>query len=178
MKCNHIIKISVLSILTFAFLSCSSQENEKQERQKEIDSYTKAINSNPILLDQKKADTILTLYKNYINDYPQDTMSEFYLFQMYNIYTNLNDCDSAIHCLDRIIKEYPNGKKVGAAYFFKGVALNDVCLNKEASIKAFEEYIRRYPNNPNVKTAKRMMQIDTMQNPINFIKNNEDTIDK
>ena len=175
-KFNHTytIKVFALSIATFAFVACSSQETKQKKRQDEITAYAEAINTNPTALNPQKADTMINLYNNYIKDYPQDTMSEFYLFQMYNIYSAMNNCDSALACLDRIIKEYPNGKKVGAAYFFKGVVLNDVCLNKEESIKAFEKYIELYPDNPHVETAKRMIQLDTMKKPMQLLEDNND----
>lgn len=157
-------------LLSVAFLnSCQTQENAKLKRQQAITSKAEQINSNPVMLSQDNANELITLYDNYIKDYPEDTMCEYYLFQMHNVYSAMKNCDSALYCLDRIIKEYPNGKNVGAAYFFKGVVLNDVCNNHTMSIEAFNEYIRRYPDNPHAKDAKKMIELDTMQNPIQIL---------
>ncbi len=150
---TYIIKVLTLGIAILAFVACSSQETKQKKRQDEITAYAEAINTNPTALNPQKADTMINLY---------------------NIYSAMNNCDSALACLDRIIKEYPNGKKVGAAYFFKGVVLNDVCLNKEESIKAFEKYIELYPNNPHVETAKRMIQLDTMKKPMQLLEKSND----
>ena len=168
----YIIKGVLLTFMTLLVMSCSSQEKQQAKRQKVIKEYAELINSNPAALNAAKEDTVLKLYADYVKDYPQDTMSEFYLFQMYNIYSAMNNCDSALYCLDKIISDYPKGKKVGAAYFFRGVVLNDVCLNKDESIKAFEEYIRRYPDNPHAETARRMIQLDTMRNPVKILEGN------
>ncbi|MGP1515636.1 MAG: tetratricopeptide repeat protein [Bacteroidales bacterium] len=180
MKTNiaNIVEVSLIGILSLICISCSSQENKLQQRQKEIQSYADKINSNPTMLNKAVSDTLIALYGSYIKDYPKDTMSEFYLFQMHNIYAAMQNCDSALYCLDKIIKDYPTGKKVGAAYFFKGVVLNDVCLNKQGSILAFEEYIKRYPNNPHVATARRMIQLDTMQDPLEIINKENSLRDK
>ncbi|MBQ9254129.1 MAG: tetratricopeptide repeat protein [Bacteroidales bacterium] len=150
-------------------VSCNGGETKQQQRQKEIEKISNEINTNPVLLKEETANKILNLYNSYIKDYPQDTICEYYLFQMHNVYTAMRQCDSALYCLDRIITEYPKGKNVGAAYFFKGIVLNDVCHNREKSIEAFEEYIRRYPDNPHVYDAKRMIQMDTMKNPLELI---------
>ena len=69
-----------------------------------------------------------------------------------------------------MIQDYPNGTKIGAAYFFKGVYYKELCGNVEKSREAFQEYIERYPNNSHVEDAKRMMQMDTMQNPVDIVK--------
>ena len=105
------------------------------------------------------------MYSDYVKDYPEDTMSEYYLFQMSNVYSAMKECDKALDCLDKIIKDYPNGKKVGAAYFFKGVVLQDVCLNKEESIKAFELYIEKFPNSVHVHDAKKMIDFAKAKQP-------------
>ncbi|MBR1626059.1 MAG: tetratricopeptide repeat protein [Bacteroidales bacterium] len=170
----YILKVLLVVISGLLYISCSSQEDKQLQRQKDIKAYAEKINSNPIALTASNADTLISLYESYINDYPDDSMSEYYLFQMHNVYAAKNQCDSALYCLNKIIKDYPKGKNVGAAYFFKGVVLNDVCLNRDESIKAFEEYIRRYPNNPHVETARRIMQLDTMNNPIDLISNSND----
>ncbi|MBO6117090.1 MAG: tetratricopeptide repeat protein [Bacteroidales bacterium] len=157
--------------LVLLITACSSQEDKQQKRQKEISEYVDALNINPTLLDQKKADTLIAMYGNYVKDFPQDTMCEFYLFQMSNVYQAMNKCDSALYCLDRIIKEYPYGNKVGAAYFFKGVVLKDVCLNTQESVKAFETYIEKFPQSKHAETARRMIMLDTMQNELKYIEN-------
>lgn len=159
--------IAMTLLLSCSFASCT---NDQEKRQKEISQMATEINSNPTMLSTEKAEKMISLYSSYVKDYPQDTMCEYYLFQMHNVYSAMKNCDSALYCLDRIIKEYPNGKNVGAAYFFKGVVLNDVCANKEKSVEAFEEYIRRYPNNSHVEVAKKMIQMDTMKNPLDLIK--------
>ena len=165
---KSIILVAIIALL-FCNLSCSSQEQDKQRRKSEIEQFAEKINSNPIILNEQNADTLLHLYSNYIKDFPKDAMCDYYLFQMSNLYSNMKNCDSALYCLDRIIKEYPKGQKVGAAYFFKGVVLNDVCLNKEESIKAFQTYIEKFPKSKQVETAKRLMQLDTMRNPENIL---------
>lgn len=142
----------------------------QQDRQNEIEAYANGLISQPLLLDKQKADTLIDLYNRYVTDYPEDTMSEYYLYRMSQVYANLQNCNKAIDCLNRLIQKYPNSQKVGAARFFKGVYYKDVCDNVQKSRQAFEEYIEKYPNSPRVEDAKRLMQMDTMQNPSNILK--------
>lgn len=166
-----ILVVNIIMIVCIS--SCASKEDKQQERQQKIKTYSESLLDNPMSLDKNKADTLILLYDNYIKDFPKDTMRELYLFQMSQVYANMQDCNSSLQCLDRIIKEYPNGKKVGAAYFFKGVYLKEICLNTEESVKAFQTYIDKFPNSKQVETAKRMLEMDTMQNPVNILKDNE-----
>jgi TolA-binding protein len=166
---KNTIKVLVLVFISLAFVFCSAK-NDKEARQKQITDYENAINNAPQEIDAKKADSLITLYNNYVKDFPKDSLCADYLFRTSQIYGNLKDCNNALKYLDRIIKEYPKGNRVGAAYFFKGVMLQDVCLNKEEAIKAFNIYIQKFPNSKQVNTAKMMIQMDTMQNESNEIK--------
>ncbi len=175
-KLSIVVLCCVIST-SFLCFACNSaeknrakQEEQQKERRQEIELYATKINENPTALNKLNADTLINLYKTYINDYPKDTINEWYLFQLSQVYSAMNECDSALSCLDKIIKDFPNGNKVGAAYFFKGVIYNDVCLNKEESIKAFEQYINRYPNTKYTDVARKMIQMDTMKHPETLIK--------
>ena len=164
MKSKVIVFLSVIAVLLLT-VACTSGQNGKQDRQKSIEEYANRINEDPVALDKTKADSLIMMYSDYVKDYPEDTMSEYYLFQMSNVYSAMKECDKALDCLDKIIKDYPNGKKVGAAYFFKGVVLQDVCLNKEESIKAFELYIEKFPNSVHVHDAKKMIDFAKAKQP-------------
>lgn len=160
---KRVITIICIIIVTSAFVGCSAK-NDKEKRQKTITDYENAINNNPEQINIKKADSLISLYNSYVKDFPQDTMCADYLFRTSQIYGNLKDCNNALKYLDRIIKEYPNGHRVGAAYFFKGVMLEQVCSNKAEAVKAFQLYIQKFPNSKQVNTAKLMIQMDTMKN--------------
>ena len=173
MKKKSCVNILIILCSIIVFLSCSKNDNpvsQQQSRQKEIADYSNSLSDGSFVVDKAKADTLIKLYSEYVKDYPKDTISEYYLFQMSSVYANVGNCKKAIECLTRMIQDYPNGAKVGAAYFFKGVYYKELCGNIEKSREAFEEYIQKYPNNPHVADAKRMMQMDTMQNPADIIK--------
>ncbi len=163
--------LSATLLFCFSFISCKS--DNKEQRQKEIQDYADTLLNSPFAFDRNKADTLIHLYNGYIKDYKADTLCELYLFQMSQLYANSKECDSALYCLDRIIKEYPKGNKVGAAYFFKGVYLKEVCLNTEEAVRAFQTYIKKFPNSKQVQAAKRMIEMDTMKNPVNIFQTNE-----
>ncbi|MBR1770029.1 MAG: tetratricopeptide repeat protein [Bacteroidales bacterium] len=168
MKRNIVLALGVFACLCLCLIySCKDNKpaDPKEERQQAITDYVEKIKEESLILDKKKADTLIEMYKQYVNDYPEDTVSEFYLFQMANVYANIGDCKKTIDCLNRLIQKYPNGSKVGAAYFFKGVFYKEICNNKEKSKAAFEQYIEKYPDNPHVEEAKRFMQLDSMENP-------------
>ncbi|MBQ7984633.1 MAG: tetratricopeptide repeat protein [Bacteroidales bacterium] len=171
MKSKNIILTVCFTAMVLVFAACSSQEDKRISRQKAIREYAESVRTVPISQGSAVVDSMLSMYALYIKDYPQDTMSETYLFNMSNIYKELNECDSALQCLDRMIKEFPQGKKNGLAYFYRAMVLHDVCLNREESIKAYETYIEKFPDSKFVNVARQMLQLDTMKNPLEFLKN-------
>lgn len=173
MKKNRCVNILIVLCSLIVFVACSKDSkpiSQQESRQKEISDYSNSLSDGSFVLDKHKADTLIKMYADYVKDYPKDTISEFYLFQMASVYANVGNCKKAIECLNRMIQDYPNGTKIGAAYFFKGVYYKELCGNVEKSREAFQEYIERYPNNSHVADAKRMMQMDTMQNPVDIVK--------
>lgn len=173
MKKNRCVNILIVLCSLIVFVACSKDSksiSQQESRQKEISDYSNSLAEGSFVVDKQKADTLIKMYADYVKDYPKDTISEFYLFQMASVYANVGNCKKAIECLNRMIQDYPNGTKIGAAYFFKGVYYKELCGNVEKSREAFQEYIERYPNNSHVEDAKRMMQMDTMQNPVDIVK--------
>lgn len=173
MKKNRCVNILIVLCSLIVFVACSKDSkpiSQQESRQKEISDYSNSLAEGSFVVDKQKADTLIKMYADYVKDYPKDTISEFYLFQMASVYANVGNCKKAIECLSRMIQDYPNGTKIGAAYFFKGVYYKELCGNVEKSREAFQEYIERYPNNSHVEDAKRMMQMDTMQNPVDIVK--------
>ncbi|MBQ4420592.1 MAG: tetratricopeptide repeat protein [Bacteroidales bacterium] len=173
MKKNRCVNILIVLCSLIVFVACSKDSkpiSQQESRQKEISDYSNSLADGSFVVDKQKADTLIKMYADYVKDYPKDTISEFYLFQMASVYANVGNCKKAIECLSRMIQDYPNGTKIGAAYFFKGVYYKELCGNVEKSREAFQEYIERYPNNSHVEDAKRMMQMDTMQNPVDIVK--------
>lgn len=154
-------------LICLCLMAC--KDNNPQTRQKAINDYANTLMDDPFSFDKSKADTFINMANAYIKDFPQDSMSELYLFQISQVYANEKNCDSALYYLDQMIKLYPKGKKIGAAYFFKAVYLKEVCLNTELSTKAFEQYIKLFPNSKQIQAAKRLMQIDTINKPETII---------
>lgn len=169
-------KLFCLSFCLLSLFACKSDNQQpidpQKEKQNQIEAYSKSILSNPLALDKQKADTLINLCNQYVANYPDDTMSAFYLYKMSEVYANMQNCNKAIDCLNRLIQRFPNSNYVGAARFFKGVYYKEVCDNVEKSVEAFEEYIAKHPNSPRVEDAKRMIQMDTMQNPADIVKQN------
>ncbi len=169
---NSVIIVLTVVCCLLGLYSCNKKPtpvSQQESRQKEIADYSNSL-SDSFSIDKEKADTLISLYDEYVKDYPEDTISEFYLFQMSSVYANLGNCKKALECLNRMIQKYPKGKKVGAAYFFKAVYYKEICGNAEKSREAFKEYIEKFPNSFHVEDAKRIMEMDTMQNPVDIIK--------
>ena len=71
---------------------------------------------------------------------------------------NLNNPQRTIGIADRLCKEYPDYAKTPVAMFVKGFVYETQYGNEEAARKAYEEFIKAYPDSELVNDAKASIE--------------------
>ena len=117
------------------------------------------LNSKDASIDITKAQAMISLYINYVNAYPTDTVqSPRYLLKAAEIAYNAKQGKSAITFLNRLIKEYPQNKKIATAYFLKGYVFDVVMQEKKQAELAYKEFIQKYPAHEMAPSAQGMLE--------------------
>lgn len=163
MKRNFVILLSA-----FVFFACGGK-SEQQKQVEGIAQMENAVLQDAKSISPKDADSLVNMYKAYVEAYPQDTLSAAYLYRAADILANRKECLPAIALLDRLIKEYPKDTHAEQAAFLKGVIYVESCLNKEKAKESFEAFISAYPSSYLVKDAKALMELNAAEDELEMV---------
>lgn len=165
----------ILLILSICFLSYSCTSNNKENDRKKIQDLELSTLKDAKVISYEKADSLIAHYVDYVNKYPEDSLSATYLYRAADVLANTKRCIESIEMYDRLITEYPKDAYVEMSYFLKGVVYSQTCLNKEKAKESFELYISKYPNSPRTLEAKMLISMDTMKDEMDLIRQFEQT---
>ena len=137
-------KIHSLLILTLAVIAVACGPNREQRIQ-EIETIEDSISEYAAVLDTVVAENLTTLYLNFSDKYPTDSLAPVYLFKAADIQSNLLHTERAISLFNRVIDSYPDFEEVPMCYFLIGNAyeLNDQYDEARA---AYQLFIDKYPD--------------------------------
>ncbi len=162
-------RITVLMFMLIAFISCNSN-NEKHDDAKAIADLEHKVLTDAKSIDPSTADSLVVLYKQYADKYPEDTLSVAYLYRAADVLANRKECLPAVDLLDKIEEKYPQSDYAPQASFLKGVIFQDVCLNKEKAAESFNTFIAKYPNSPLVNDAKGLLILNQAKDELDLIR--------
>ncbi|HIF14665.1 MAG TPA: tetratricopeptide repeat protein [Bacteroidetes bacterium] len=139
--------LSLLVIFSLSFFSCSdyksgliSHINEIEEKLNST-TYTPKLNKENIYL-------IRELYQDFIEHYPEDTLTATYAFSLAQNYVHAKKYTLAIEQLDYIINKHSTAKTRGKAMFYKGFLYWENLNMPEKAKLFFQDFIDQYPEHP------------------------------
>ncbi len=150
-----ILNYSILAFISLFMFSCQPKLDEKVQLINKIDTLEFQIYKSSVeLLDERKPNEVLSLYKNYANLYPEDSISVVYLFKAAQVEVGLGLSLQAISTLDSLIMKYPNAENIPSALQFKAFRYDDRLGNINEASKVLDVLIENYPNSSLIENAK------------------------
>lgn len=148
-----------LAIFSSFFILLSCQPDEKQLLVTKINDLEKTLFENKKgIIDTKEASNMIHAYKEFADQYPQDTMSPKYLFKAADVSINTFHSVQTVKIFDRIITEYPDFEKVPQAMFLKAFTFENYLNDIEKAKKYYLEFIAKYPDHPFTNDAQISLQ--------------------
>lgn len=151
------------SIISVAFFySCSNTEgpDERQLLVTQIDSMQKKmINPLTMEIDKNLVQSGITFYENFVNKYPDDSLSADYLFRVSDLSRGVGDNAKALDVLKKICKNYPDYKKIPECIFLQGYYLQEFFGDTTGAKAFYQELIAKYPNHAFVDDANALMSM-------------------
>ena len=111
-----------------------------------------------VSFDKVKADSLLTLYLNFVKDHPKDSLAPQYLFKAAGISMNSGDGTKALNLYDQFLKDYPDHPHAAMSLFFKGFVYENILRNLESAKEAYLQFIEKYPNDEFNDEARLALQ--------------------
>ena len=154
---NILKKLAFLSIISVLFFACSSSpEDEAKSKINELES--NLFSSEDMVVNRKQASELVNAYIDYADKFPDDTLTPEYIFKAADICMNILNPSKAIWFFDRIIREYPNYKKVPESMFLKAYVYDNNMQSYDLARKLYTEFMEKYPDNEFADDAKVSIQ--------------------
>ncbi|MBI9036736.1 MAG: tetratricopeptide repeat protein [Bacteroidales bacterium] len=154
---NILKKLAFLSVISVLLFACSSSpENEAKSKINELES--NLFSSEDMVLNRKQASELVNAYIDYADKFPDDTLSPEYIFKAADICMNILNPSKAIWFFDRIIREYPDYRKVPESMFLKAYVYDNNMQSYDLARKLYTEFIEKYPDNEFADDARVSIQ--------------------
>ncbi len=145
---RYIYFISVLVLLT----ACQSP---KDKMSKQITTLEDELSTE---YNTKKMDSLVVLYKEYIKEFPQDSMVAEYLFRSGTINMTLRKGPEALSDFTTLINKFPKSQHLPEAYYYKAFVYEDIMYDIMSARTAYYDFINRYPTHKLVTDATLSIQ--------------------
>ncbi len=109
------------------------------------------------LTKDKKYERAAKTFRRFLKLYPRNRLADHAKYWLGEIYYTKGDWERAILEFDGVIKEYPNGDKVPAAYLKEGFSFEKLGSKKEARV-LLEKLIEKFPDSPEAKIAEERLK--------------------
>lgn len=133
-----------LFLVIFGAISCSSPQ--KQRKEKITDLEKELFSEEDKVLDKEKAQTLVTAYIAYADEFAGDSESPLYLFKAGDMVMNLKLPQKAISIFDRILRDYPEFEKAPQCLFLKGYIYENEIGDLNTAKKIYEDFLQKYPD--------------------------------
>jgi len=156
MKINNTIIAALLVAALVTITSCKPSRDKSLGQIRSLEQ--RLFSPEASGFDKVKADSLMTLYKEFIDRFPKDTLSPGFLFRSANIAMNSGNGIVAIEQFDRYLKEFPDGSKAPLCLFFKAFVYENLLKNMDKAKESYLLFIEQYPGNAFAKDAEMALQ--------------------
>ena len=129
-------------------MSCNSgkQPDSKESFQQKISSAESRVLLQDGTLLADSAQKLISLYSNYSDNYPQDSIATEYLFNAIDISLNLPQPQKTLQLIDRYLELYPQDSQAGTALFFKAFLYDQQLGDLDSAKQYYEQFLAQYPD--------------------------------
>ncbi len=140
---------------------CTSQPEETRLGHDELIDSIETMDSlyaYEITAKAEKANEIIALYTQFVNDWPEDSLAPVYMMKMAETQIAVGEFEAGVSNLDSVINLYPGFEEVAACHFLKGWAYEQN-QEYEKAREAYKEFVTLYPEHVLAKDARRMIPL-------------------
>ncbi len=148
---NLLVILTAILVLTAS--SCSKKEKLSEQINKQLDSITHSL---VLSVNPKQLDRLTISINDFIIEYPSDSLSSKYLFELARVNQSRGAYKESIAALDRILKDFPMAKERGVSVFMEGFIYANLLHDLPKAKEKYESYLSIYSgqNDKMVRDAK------------------------
>jgi outer membrane protein assembly factor BamD (BamD/ComL family) len=148
---NSIKSVSV--VVLCAFMTACSPSKEKMNAQISL-----MENETAQTYDLSKMDSLVSLYQQYVKEFPQDSMTQEYLFRSGKLNITLRKGTEALTDFNTLIKNFPQCDALPEVYYYVAYVYEDILYDIASARTAYYDFINRYPSHRLVRDATLAIQ--------------------
>ena len=108
--------------------------------------------------DVEKIEKLSSLYREYITQFPQDSMVIDYLFKSGTVNMTLRKGNESLSDFTTLIDKFPQSQHIAQAYYYRAYVYEDILYDIDAARIAYNDFITRFPEHPLVRDAALSIQ--------------------
>jgi len=155
-------KTFAIGIVILLFLGSCQQKTAVSEKDTLLEqikeSEQKSFNDSTLSYNKKATLSTINLYQKFIERYPEDSLASNFLFQCAQLSKSIDLYGEAIHNFKLFVEKYPNNKNTPKAMFLIGMIYENDIKNKEEAKKAYQDFIKKYPDDELSDDAQTLLQ--------------------
>lgn len=110
-------------------------------------------------LNKKVAVACMKEYMQFVDKFPEDTLSAEYLFRLSDLARALGDNSKALNTLDTICKSYPEYKRIPECVFLQGYYYDQLFHDTIKAKEYYHAFLETYPEHPLADDTKQLLSM-------------------
>ena len=136
-------KKTIVLLLGVLLLASCSPNREKQL--KAIEQQEQALSTLDMITDDSDLDNMLSLYRTFAKDFPNDSLAPVFLQRAADLNISLGQPEQAISLLDSVINLYTGFEDLGGCWFLKGYAY-ETAGQYDLARENYTYFVENYPD--------------------------------
>jgi TolA-binding protein len=135
-------KLLIIISIPFIFSCNASRDDQSKAIEKLLTTANESLaHSKP---DSVAISSAIVSVEKFVKDFPKDTLSPAYLFELSLIYQKQQKMDETIAALERVEKEYPESKQAAKSLFLEGFLYANVLNQLDKAKEKYQLYLDKY----------------------------------
>ncbi|MBN2667971.1 MAG: tetratricopeptide repeat protein [Bacteroidales bacterium] len=155
-------KIWLFSLVVVTLISCNPTTPHDDERSNMIEKISEmeqqCFSDNTLSYNSKIGLETLKEYQKFVEKYPEDSMSANYLYMGAQLSKSINLYGEAITRYNKLIRMFPEDKRVDKAYFMIGMIYENDIKDIDKAKEAYQVFIEKFPNSDLIDDAKFLIE--------------------
>jgi outer membrane protein assembly factor BamD (BamD/ComL family) len=143
---NRILTIVFTLVISIAQIGCKSSKDKLFE---EITQMESTLYSDTVMVpDPAAGHRMIGLYIQYVDQFPQDTISPSYLFKAGDLAGKMDETQQSLDLFERMVTEYPEHRNTPFAVFLQGFICENQAGDPAKARPYYEKFLQKYPDHP------------------------------
>lgn len=145
---RNILLLGMCAILALA--SCDRQGKELNEIKAQSAQMDSILRINPVLkvTDKAKAEELIMEYREYVRNYPNDTLCPGFLLKSALLFNAIPEYKSALEVIDQLVAQYPESDEAQQGLAIGARIAEDYIKDYNLARSYYTTIKEKYPNGP------------------------------